>query len=312
VVDGQFWVNNHAHVVRGKAGEADNRYVAYLLNSLTIAGYITGVAQPKLSQNNLRLITVRIPGIQAQERVVATLRAYDDLIENNNRRIALLEQAARLLYEEWFVRLRFPGREHTRIVDGVPRGWKRVTVSEITSFLKRGIAPQYDDDAAGLVINQKCVRDGRLNVGLARHQAREFGPDRQVQVGDVLVNSTGEGTLGRVAQVKAPVENCTVDTHVTIVRPAGVIGVHYFGLAMLAYEPLLSTMGRGATNQTELSPTQIGAVEILVPSRTLMDQFEGFAGPIYEQITNLTGQNQKSRAARDLLLPRLMSGEIAA
>jgi type I restriction enzyme S subunit len=115
-----------------------------------------------------------------------------------------------------------------------------------------------------------------------------------------------------VAQVKAPVENCTVDTHVTIVRPAGVIGVHYFGLAMLAYEPLLSTMGRGATNQTELSPTQIGAVEILVPSRTLMDQFEGFAGPIYEQITNLTGQNQKSRAARDLLLPRLMSGEIAA
>ena len=144
----------------------------------------------------------------------------------------MLERAARLLYQEWFVSHRFPGHEHTRLRNGVPQGWERKTLSELTSFLKRGITPHYDDDAEGLVINQKCIRDGRLNVNLARHQSREFGPDRQIQIGDVLVNSTGEGTLGRTAQVKAPAENCTVDTHVTIVRPNPRTAIHYFGMAV--------------------------------------------------------------------------------
>ena len=295
----------------------DRSFLFYLLNTEAYRGQIRGSASGATvrhtSPDRIKRCEVRVPlNVGYQSRIASILSAYDDLIENNNRRIALLEQSARLLYEEWFVRLRFPGREHTRIVDGVPRGWEKIAVSRVTSFLKRGIAPQYDDDAAGLVISQKCVRDGRLNLDLARHQSRDFGPDRQIQVGDVLVNSTGEGTLGRVAQVKAPVENCTVDTHVTIVRPARDAGLHFFGLAMLAYESQFSTMGRGATNQTELSPAQIGSISILLPPHAIMDEFESFAAPIYEQITKLTAQSQKARAARDLLLPRLMSGEVAA
>jgi len=129
-------------------------------------------------------------------------------------------------------------------------------------------------------------------------------------MGDVLVNSTGEGTLGRIAQVKAPMPNCTVDTHVTIVRPKPEIGMHYFGMAVLDWEPQFSTMGRGATNQSELSRGQIGEAEILVPSHSLIQQFEQFAAPLFGQVVNLMEQNQKLRAARDLLLPRLMSGEI--
>ncbi len=239
------------------------------------------------------------------------LTNYDDLIENNRRRIALLEEAARLLYQEWFVRLRFPGYEHTPIIDGLPEKWKQRPLKEVTSFLKRGITPHYDDDAEGVVINQKCIRDSRLNLNVARRQSRKFNVERQVRIGDVLINSTGEGTLGRVAQVKAPIENCTVDTHVTIVRPQPGIPIHYFGMSVMAWGPKFSTMGRGATNQTELSPGTIGGSEILVPPRTLMEQFDLFAGPIYEQISDLTAQNDKASFARDLLLPRLMSGEIA-
>jgi type I restriction enzyme S subunit len=148
-------------------------------------------------------------------------------------------------------------------------------------------------------------------MNLARHQTREFAPERQVQVGDVLVNSTGEGTLGRIAQVMTPLENCTVDTHVTIVRPKQGIPIHYFGMAVMAWESTFSTMGRGATNQTELSPGQIGDAAIQIPSKALMDEFESFVEPICRQLTNLDAQTQKLRAARDLLLPRLMSGEIA-
>jgi len=222
----------------------------------------------------------------------------------------LLEEAARQLYREWFVRLRFPGHEHTPITNGVPEGWEWKPIAALTLFLKRGITPHYDEDAEGLVINQKCIRNSRLDVTLARRQSREFKPAQQVQQGDVLVNSTGKGTLGRVAQVLTPIPNCTVDTHVTILRPRQTAGTHYFGLAVMDWEPRFSTMGRGATNQTELSPSQIGAVEVLLPSYSLIQQFEEYASPIFNQVVTLTDQNINLRAARDLLLPRLMSGEI--
>ena len=271
----------------------------------------SGAAQPQLPIRDIKQIKLPLPSFAEQLRVADVVTVYDDLIENNRRRMALLEDAARQLYREWFVRLRFPGHEHTPITNGVPDGWDRKSVEQLTCFLNRGIAPHYDDDVEGLVINQKCIRGGRLDLSLARHQSREFKPERQVQSGDVLVNSTGEGTLGRVAQVLAPIDNCTVDTHVTIARPAPGVGIHYFGQALMAWEPRFSTMGRGATNQTELSRSQIGDVQILVPQRLLMQQFEEVAVPSFRQVWILMEQNEKLRAARDLLLPRLMSGDIA-
>jgi len=239
-----------------------------------------------------------------------TLRNYDNLIENNRRRITLLEEAARQLYQEWFVRLRFPGHEQTKIVDGVPEGWERRSIKSLSSFLSRGITPEYDEDAEGLVINQKCIRNSRVDLSLARRQRKEFKSDRQVQIGDVLVNSTGEGTLGRVAQIHEYVSNCTVDTHVTIVRPAEHHFVHFIGLSLTSRETLLATMGRGATNQTELSRDDIGKVEVVVPSDDILKKFEDFAAPIFKQRCCLVNQIEKLRQARDLLLPRLMSGEI--
>lgn len=275
------------------------------------APLFTGATIKHLPREKLAKVQIAFPSLEIQQRIADILSAYDDLIEHNRRRMALLEDAARQLYREWFVRLRFPGHEHTRTTNGVPEGWERKPVEVLTSYLSRGIAPHYDDDAEGLVINQKCIRGGRLDVSAARNQSREYKPERQVQPGDVLVNSTGEGTLGRVAQVLAPIENCTVDTHVTIVRPAPGIGIHYFGQALMEWEPRLSTMGRGATNQTELSRGQIGEIEILVPPQMLVQQFEDFAAPAFRQVFVLMEQNKQLRAARDVLLPRLMSGEIA-
>ncbi len=294
----------------------DKTFLYYFLNThdyrAQVRGSASGATVRHTSPGRIKDCTVRVPlDVSYQHHIGEVLSAYDDLIENNRRRMALLEETARQFYREWFVRLRFPGHEHTLITNGVPEGWDRKLVAELTTFLSRGIAPHYDDDAEGLVINQKCIRNGRLDLSLARRQSREFKPDRQVQRGDVLVNSTGEGTLGRVAQVLRLIPNCTVDTHVTIVRPTHEVGVHYFGQALLEWEPRFSTMGRGATNQTELSRGQIGEVEIVLPSDPLLQQFEEFAAPIFGQVATLMEENEKLRAARDLLLPRLMSGEIA-
>jgi type I restriction enzyme S subunit len=296
--------------------KADAKFVYYYFRHpdtvQNIKNHAVTSGVPHINLGLLREFELPLPPVAIQREIASILAAYDDLIENNRRRMALLEKAARLLYEEWFVRLRFPGHEHMRFVaNGMPKGWERKPLGELTTHLKRGIAPDYDDTADGLVINQKCIRDGHLHVAFARRQSREFGPERQLRVGDVLVNSTGEGTLGRVAQVKHAIENCTVDTHVTILRPRPGIPIHYFGLAVMAWEPRFSTMGRGATNQTELSPSMIGEAEIALPLSALMDEFLSMAAPIYDHVTNLTLQVEKARSARDLLLPRLMSGEIA-
>src|SRR5690606_33565644 len=109
--------------------------------------------------------------------------------------------------------------------------------------------PKYDDTAKGRVINQKCIREGRLSMEPARRQSKDVKPERLVRLGDVLINSTGAGTLGRVAQVRIPLADCTVDTHVTIARPLDDDSATYFGQALLSLEPVFAQMGKGSTNQ---------------------------------------------------------------
>jgi len=294
-------------------GKADARFIKYLFDALLkkrFQKFTQGAAQDNLSQEKLLSLKFPTPELRTQKRIADILSTYDGLIENNRRRIQLLEQSARLLYKEWFIRLRFPGHEHVKIKDGVPEGWTQKTINELISYLNRGITPKYDDDSTGIVINQKCVRERLINLDLARRQAKEVPKEKLVIFGDVLVNSTGEGTLGRVAQVTFDMDNCTVDSHITIVRPAKGVPVYYFGLYLTSLESYFSTMGRGATNQTELSRSTIGEIKILIPAYSLVGEFEDFADPIYQQINRLILHNRKLSEARDILLPRLMNGEI--
>jgi type I restriction enzyme S subunit len=254
---------------------------------------------------------VHIPAdVTEQRRIGAFLSAYDDLIGNNRRRIQLLEQAAGLLYKEWFVHLRFPGHEHIKIKDGVPEGWERKTLEDVSSFISRGITPQYDDEAPGIVVNQKCIRDQRVTLGLARHQSREVPTNKLVRYGDVLINSTGQGTLGRVAQFLDSIENCTVDSHVTIVRPAKLVPIFLYGQQISSMEDYLAVMGRGATNQTELSRDTIASLPFLYPPKNIAMYLELFKGETARLIQNLIQQNIDLTKARDLLLPRLMNEEV--
>lgn len=292
----------------------DWNYLAYVLQSPPVQnklhGMSFGATVPHIKVGDAEHLEIPCPSIEEQRAIGTTLAAYDDLIETNRRRIALLEEAARLLYREWFVNLRFPGHEQCKMTDGLPEGWSQKTISEMASFLSRGITPQYDDTAPGIVINQKCIRDGRLDIALARHQSKEVKEDRLVQVGDVLINSTGTGTLGRVAQVRASIADCTVDTHVTIVRPIELESMGFFGVALLELEPVFSTMGVGSTNQTELGRADIGALLFLVPAPEIRKEFHEQVWPLFEQIETLSQANLRLAQVRDELLPKLMSGEI--
>jgi type I restriction enzyme, S subunit len=306
-------VDTHVTIVRADQKKVAPRYLAYLmrLKEPSIVNMARGATnQIELSAVNLGELQVWLHDLLAQYRIASVLSAYDDLIENNRRRIQLLEQAARLLYKEWFVHLRFPGHEHTPIIDGVPEGWEKTTIGESAAFISRGITPKYDDDAPCIVINQKCIRDRMVNLDFARRQSKQVPPGKLVQFGDVLINSTGAGTLGRVAQLLFEIDECTVDSHVTIVRPKEGVPAYYFGLHLTGLESYVATLGRGATNQTELSKDDIAALEIDLPSSRPAQIFESIVAPSFRQIRVLSEQIEKLIKARDLLLPKLMNGEV--
>jgi type I restriction enzyme S subunit len=309
------FVNQAVNAVIPDQSKFDSLYVYYLLkhNLNLVKQADTGASSGRenVSKNNFSALKVwACLDLNTQKQIAEVLDGLDSLIETNQRRIALLEDAARRLYREWFVHLRFPGHESVPVKDGVPEGWCKKPIAEQTSFLNRGITPKYDDTAKGWVINQKCIRDGRISMEPARRQSKEVKPDRLIRSGDVLINSTGAGTLGRVAQVRAPIENCTVDTHVTIARPLDEGSSTYFGQALLELAPVFSEMGKGATNQQELSRSDIGAVEIWQPPQHLHVEFHRLVGPMLEQAEQLSVANLSLAKARDLLLPKLMSGQL--
>jgi type I restriction enzyme S subunit len=293
--------------------KADLHFVLYSLELMKdqFLAVSRGATQDNLGLSKLLSFPLLVPEVQQQRRIAAILTAYDGLIENNKRRIELLEKLAEEIYREWFVRLRFPGHQKVKRVRGISTGWERTKVATLVSYLKRGVAPKYDDFATSIAINQKCIRDGRIDLSFARHQSREVSTIRQIKFGDVLVNSTGEGTLGRVAQVLTPVMNCIADSHVTIVRPKPEVPIHYFGMTLKAWEPHFSTMGRGSTNQTELSPSAIGGIEVTMPSKQVQEAFELHAKPLFSQIAQLTAQNECLVRTRDFLAPRLISGRLS-
>jgi len=140
--------------------------------------------------------------------------------------------------------------------------WRANKLGDICELIKRGVAPKYVDEGGVCVLNQKCIRDHSVNYELARRhnlEVKSVNPERYIQVGDVLVNSTGTGTLGRVAQIRSlPHEPTTVDTHVTIVRPKeGLFYNDFFGYMLIKIENEITLSGEGASGQTELARTTL-------------------------------------------------------
>jgi type I restriction enzyme S subunit len=295
--------------------KADARFIKYLFDvklKLAYQQFTQGAAQDNLSQGKLLSKRFLVPeDVIEQTRIADLVSQYDDLIENNRRRIQLLEESARLLYKEWFVHLRFPGHEHVKIVDGVPEGWDLSEIGEVADYLNRGMAPKYDDEGEYTIINQKCIRNRLLTLDLARKQAKDYGEEKSVRKYDVLINSTGTGTLGRVAQCWIDMEKTTVDTHVTIVRPSEKVAPLWFGYSLLSLEKVFEDMGEGATNQKELKRAYVSAYKIKVPSTSLMNAFDAIVDSGVKQIANLIDQNKRLAEARDIILPRLMNGDIA-
>ena len=302
VAKGKFWVNNHAHIVQTNE-LCDLQYLHYLINSMDLSGYITGSAQPKLSQANLNAVTLQLPFIDEQKKIVAILGSLDDKIELNNKINDNLQQQAAAIFRSWFV-------DYAPFGGTAPNEWKNVTLEEITALVSRGITPKYADDADQIVINQKCIRNHMIDLSLARSHKPKVINDKWLRFGDLLINSTGDGTLGRAAQVWFQPHNLTVDSHVTIVRPAAENMIFYIGLWGTQHEKEIESLHTGSTGQTELPRDRVKALELLLPDKETLNRFNALIAPMAATIVSNQEENNRLVSIRDALLPRLMSGEI--
>lgn len=290
------------------------KFIYYQLRSPYIGKWLEqisiGATMPSINTGLLSGIEIFLPPLEAQRRIADILSAYDDLIENNQKQIKLLEEAAQRLYKEWFVDLHFPGYEQTKIVDGVPEGWGKKSISSISSVLRRGISPKYNDQGIYTVINQKCIRQTVVSFDEARKQEKIYSEELNLQDSDTVICSTGAGTLGRVGQVFGNYNNTTFDSHVTLIRAKKEIGKQYLFQSLKFNQSYFTDMGKGSTNQLELSRETIQNLAVFIPTKDIINRFELLAQALHDRITLLSNEIIRLQESRDRLLPELMSGEM--
>lgn len=304
--------------------KADARFVYYYFRHpetvQTIKNYALTSGVPHINLGILREFEMPLPPVQIQQQIVDILSAYDNLIENNLRRMKLLEESARLLYRGCFVRLRFPGHEHTRIVNGVPEGWLKVPLGEITVKIGSGFTPRggesaYLSEGTPLIRSLNVYDDRFEDHGLAfvneDHALALAGVT--VRAKDILLNITG-ASVARCCMAPERHLPARVNQHVMIIRvdpeKADPFFVHKAINSDERKRQLLSYAQKGSTREA-LTKEMIADFEITLPTDALMRQFGEIAGLSFKQRENLALQNHKLKSARDLLLPKLMSGEIA-
>lgn len=284
------------------------------LASNYLEGHAVGATMPNLNSGIVQGLPVPIPPMAIQDSLIEVLESFDELIENNRRRVGVLEEMARAIYREWFVKFRYPGHEDVPLIDSalgpIPEGWIARPLREVSSVVARGISPKYADEGEWVVLNQKCVRDGRVSFGPSRRQERAVSDAKRIRTGDVLINSTGVGTLGRVAMYRGPSAGVTVDSHVTISRPAEESLNPWYALSILGMQAEIERLGAGATGQTELRKTDVEALELVQPVAAVLDAFSVAVSPLLEQVDVFLTQIETLSALRDLLLPKLVTGQI--
>lgn len=196
----------------------------------------------------------------------------------------------------------------------LPKAWKVKMLGEITDELRRGISPKYIEEGGVQVINQKCIRNHEISYELTRRHNQEIRSisGRELNIGDVLVNSTGVGTLGRIAQVTSLPETTVVDSHVTVVRASDeMCPIFTFGQLMISMEKNIERLGEGSTGQTELSRKILSEQLVILPPRNIAVKAEVSFKSFSEMQTANRNQNTELTKLRDTLLPKLISGELS-
>ena len=294
-------------VFRAKEGKMDSKYLFYLLKTdyikkSMVSSMVGATGRQRVNNDIFGQIEIVVPNIDKQKKIGRTLFLYDDLIENNQKQIQLLEEAARRLYKEWFVDLHFPGHENTKIVDGVPEGWNEKTLSQVANVIM-GQSPKsefYNSEKKGLPFHQGV---GSYGVRFVMDDIYSTSYTRIAEPNSILFS------------VRAPVGRLNITKNKVVIgrglaainQTDGCQSYLYYLLKNKFFKD--NIVGNGSIFAS-VSKDELLNQKFLIPERNLMMQFEKIVSQMDKQIENLDSKNKKLIEARDRLLPKLMSGEV--
>ena len=308
-----FAFQRHIAILRPNKLIVDSRFLYYVMLSrdfyMQADTVAIGAAQRTISLTALRNMEVELPSMEIQHRIANILSRYDSLIENYQKQIKLLEEAAQRLYKEWFVDLHFPGHENTKTVDGVPEGWEKKKLNNLVN-LQSGYAfksSTFEDSGQYKIVTIKNVKDGLFdgdNVSFIKSIPEKMPAHCLLQTGDILLSLTGN--VGRVCFI--------IGKNYLLNQRVAKLDSHYpaFTYCLFRNHDMfieVNNLANGAAQQN-VSPIRIGEMKILLPNKEVLYKFESITSKPIVGIISLQSQLRLLTEARDRLLPKLLSGEI--
>lgn len=274
-----------------------------------VRAIVGGTSVKGIRGSDLRQIKVHLPPVDEQIAIRKIIEPYDDLIAINQRRITLLERAARLLYREWFTQLRFPGYETQTMVDGLPDGWHKGSLADVADVNCRSISMRDKPDSV-LYIDISSVSTGQIEAVTPYTFAEAPGRARRRLVHGDIIWSCVRPNRRSYALIWEPDEKLVASTGFAVLSATKVPFSHlYVATTEDAFVSHLEQNATGAAYPAVTAKT-FEAAEILVPSDDILDAFNVLVLPKLQQVETLKAQNQELARARDLLLPKLMSGKL--
>lgn len=296
--------------------EADINYIYYYLSQDTViielAAKAGGAAnQANISPAHIKGLSFPCPDLATQHKIGNILRSYDKLIENNQKQIKLLEEAAQRLYKEWFVDLRFPGYEDVAVIDGVPEGWRYKRVEEFGEVITGKTPSTSKTEYYGGNIPFVTIPDMHGNVFplVTEKTLTKVGADTQKNK-YLPVNSVIVSCIATVGLVNIAVEACQTNQQINSVILQNDNELYFFYESMKRIKALLDGVGSNGATMTNVNKTKFSSIKVLYPVEDLVKRYNEFCKPIFDKILALSKSIIKAEQARDRLLPKLMSGEI--
>ena len=303
-------------VFRPKNESIDNLYLYYFMKTefikqSMINSMVGATGRQRVNNDVFKNIEVNFPDKEKQIKIGKILSAYDDLIENNQKQIKLLEEAAQRLYKEWFVDLRFPGYETTPIIDGVPEGWGKYRISEIGKVVTGKTPSTEKEEYYGKEIPFVKIPDmynGIYSIVTETSLTKE-GADTQKSK-YIPANSIMVSCIATVGLVNISVNVCQTNQQINTIILNQQEDLYYIYFTMKRLKTLLEGVGSNGATMTNVNKTKFENLEILYPIKELREKYFCFCYPIFKKIYDLSMNNIFLSQARDRLLPKLMNGEL--
>lgn len=259
--------------------------------------YTDGDVRGGMSKIALLDMSLPVPPIEQQRKIVAEYEAVSRRIRLNEQMITRLEETAQALYHKMFV----DGIDK----ENLPEGWRMGTLEVLCESIMAGTIPIYSDSSQYLVLGQKCNNNGYIDLSKARRHIPKAN-STLLQFGDILVNSTGEGTLGRVGQIYFQPQNLTFDSNMTMIRVKEEYMIEYVGCYLLQKKDLFVNMSQGSTNQTRLYCSMIRPLEIIIPDYNALKAYSKSCRPIKLFIEQKRQENNKLQELQSLQLVKMV------